>query len=331
MRFTFFCFLLNLLCCFAVYAQRDTITSKANDSLNLSKTQTVNAPPPDSAALAKDRREDFLADSIAMIYLMPDSSRGDKFINTIKNNNIFDNGSLSSSAPLKQKSRLRNGLARNSRDPWVIAVIISLLIYTAFLNLFLSKDIKNVIQSFYDKNALTQIEKEGGLVNSWAYIGLFLLFSLTLGLVLYQLTVYYDVNYSIYVNYGINGFQLFIWLSLIISLLFAFKFIVLKFIGFVFDAGRLVSEYIAILNLTYFNIAFVLLSVAICFSLLDNGAIPWLLRFTCGSIVVIFAWQYLRSSVNIISNFRFHKFYLFIYLCALEICPILILIKALYI
>ncbi|MES2429170.1 MAG: DUF4271 domain-containing protein, partial [Bacteroidota bacterium] len=28
-------------------------------------------------------------------------------------------------------------------------------------------------------------------------------------------------------------------------------------------------------------------------------------------------------------NFRFHKFYLFIYLCALEICPILILIKAL--
>jgi len=157
------------------------------------------------------------------------------------------------------------------------------------------------------------------------------LFSLTLGLVLYQLTIYYNVNYSIYVNYGINGFQLFIWLSLIVSLLFAFKFIVLKFIGFVFDAGRLVSEYIAILNLTYFNIAFVLLSVAVCFSLLDNSAIPWLLRFTCGSIVVIFAWQYLRSSVNIISNFRFHKFYLFIYLCALEICPVLILIKALYI
>ena len=329
MRITFFCFLLNLLCCFAIYAQRDTVTSKANDSLNLSKTQTVIAPPPDSAALAKVRRENFIADSIAMIYLMPDSLYKEQFINSIKKNNIFDTGSLSSPALLKQKSRLRNGKARNSRDPWVIAVIIGLLIYTAFLNLFLSKDIKNVIQSFYNKNALTKVEKEGGLVNSWAFIGLFLLFSLTLGLVLYQLTIYYNVNYSIYVNYGINGFQLFIWLSLVISLLFAFKFIVLKFIGFVFDAGRLVSEYIAILNLTYFNIAFVLLSVAICFSLLDNDAIPWLLRFTCGSIVVIFAWQYLRSSVNIISNFRFHKFYLFIYLCALEICPILILIKAL--
>ncbi len=323
MRFTFFCFLLNLLCCITVYAQRDSVNSKANDSLNLSKTHSVITPLPDSAALAKVKTENFIADSIAMLYIRPDSLHEYQFIDAIKKNNIFNNSSLSSSAPLKQKTRLRNGQSRSSRDPWVIAVIIGLLIYTAFLNLFLSKDIRNVIQSFYNKNALTQVEKEGGLVNSWAFVGLFLLFCLTLGLVLYQLTVYYNRAFPI------SGFQLFISLSLIISLLFVFKFIVLKFIGYVFDANHLVSEYIAILNLTYFNIAFVLLAVALCFSLIANQFIPWLLIFTLLFIAIIFAWQYLRSSVNIISNFRFHKFYLFIYLCALEICPVLILIKAL--
>jgi hypothetical protein len=104
---------------------------------------------------------------------------------------------------------------------------------------------------------------------------------------------------------------------------------VLKFIGFVFNAGKVVSNYIGILNLTYFNLAFVFLVVSVCFSLLSGIYIQGLLIFTLTAIAVIFAWQYLRNSVSIISNIRFHKFYLFIYLCALEICPILILIKAL--
>src|SRR6202000_692870 len=105
----------------------------------------------------------------------------------------------------------------------------------------------------------------------------------------------------------------------------ALKFLMLKFIGFIFDIHQIVNQYIAILNLTYFNIAFVLLSLTICLSLLTRPLIPYLLIFTLALVVIIFAWQYVRNSVNIISNFRFHKFYLFIYLCALEICPILIL------
>jgi len=315
MRLTIFCFLFFLLCCFAADAQPDTVTTQENANLN-------NTPLADSAALSKAGRQQFAEDSIAMFYLIPDSSRENQFLSRTWKNNLFDLNSQSST-PLGQKSMVKRGEVRTSRDPWIIAVIIGLLIYTALLNLLLSKDIRNVIQSFYAKNALSPVDKEGATVNSWAFIGLFLLFCLTASLVLYQFTVYENVDY------GISGFQLFISLSLIFSVLFALKFIVLKFIGFVFDVNRLVSEYIAILNLTYFNTAFVLLFVGLCFSLLANRFIPWLLVFTMGSIAVIFAVQYLRNSINVISNFRFHKFYLFIYLCALEICPILILIKAL--
>ncbi len=317
MRFTIFCVLFFSTSYFAVTAQPDTVTGKGNGNLNLN-----NTPLADSAALSTASRQQLVEDSIAMFYLIPDSSRENQFLSSIWKNNL-SGFSSQTSTPIRQTGVVKSGVARASRDPWVMAVIIGLLIYTALLNLFLSKDIRNVLQSFYAKNALSQVDKEGGLVNSWAFVGLFLLFCLTASLVLYQFTVYEDIDY------GIGGFQLFISLSLILSLLFALKFIVLKFIGFVFDVNRLVSEYIAILNLTYFNIAFVLLFVALCFSLLANRFIPWLLVFTMGSITLIFAVQYLRNSINVISNFRFHKFYLFIYLCALEICPILILIKAL--
>ena len=275
----------------------------------------------DSAA-AQANREQFVADSLAMIWLRPDSLRENQFLSQLLKNNLADISSLLK-MPAKLKGIKKTGDVRKARDPWIIVTIIGLLIYAALLNLFLGKDIKSVIRSFYDKHALSQIDKEGGLINSLAFIGLFVLFSFTSGLVLYQLTVYYDTYHKM------GGFQLFITLSIAISILFALKFLMLKFIGFIFDINRIVSQYIAVLNLTYFNIAFVLLVVDMCFSLLANQFIPYLLISTLVLIVIIFTWQYLRNSVNIISNYRFHMFYLFVYLCALEICPILILIKAL--
>jgi hypothetical protein len=316
MRFTFFCFLLISFSCLAVYARQDTVAAKENRHLDLAAL-----PSPDSAAIAKASRQKFVEDSIAMFYIVPDSMRGNQFLTSIYKNNFLDLFS-NPSRLLKHKALVISGKVRNSRDPWIIAVVLGLFIFTALLNLFLSRDIKNVLQSFYNKNALSQTDKEGGLINSWAFIGLFLLFCLTSGLVLYQLTVYRNNSYTL------SGFQLFMSFSLIIGLLSAVKFIVLKFIGFVFDANRMVSGYIAILNLTYFNFAFVFLSVGLCFSLLASRFIPQLLTFTLVLIAIIFAWQYLRNSLNVISNFRFHKFYLFVYLCALEICPVLILIKA---
>ncbi|HEY4327267.1 MAG TPA: DUF4271 domain-containing protein [Mucilaginibacter sp.] len=305
-------------CCGAAYAQHDSLTGKESDSLSPGNTQPIDIAMIDSATLAK--RSQFVADSITRFYFFPDSMRENQLLSKLWTNKI---PGIYFNSALESENTGQSGQVRKLRDLWLILAICGLLIYAAMLNLLLGKDIKIVIQSFYYKQALSQPNKEGGPINFWAFIGLFLLFSLTFGLVLCQLSGYYNLYY------GVSDFQLFILLSFVIGLLFALKFLVLKFIGFVFDMNRMVSEYITILNLTYFNIAFVLLCVSICFSLLAEHYIPYLLISTLALIAIIFAWQYLRNSVSIVSNFRFHKFYLFIYLCALEICPILILIKAL--
>ena len=215
------------------------------------------------------------------------------------------------------------GQLHSYRSAWILVVLAVLLLYTGFVNVFLGADVRSVLASFYNKNALSQTDLDAGLINSWAFIALFLLFCLTLGLVVFQVTQYYQVGYSI------NGLQLFLVMSLGAALLLVIKFVLLKVLGFIFELGEVVTQYIAILNLTYFNIAFVLLGVDICFSLLNSHLIPALLTVTVVLIGLVFLWQYIRNSLNIISAFRFQKFYLFVYLCALEICPILVLIKAL--
>jgi hypothetical protein len=275
----------------------------------------------DSVAQATASRQQFVEDSLANMFITPDSNRVNQFTSYIMAHELYT-GRTFLDIPFTSKRNFGYGHTRQNRDPWIIAIIIGLLVYTALLNLTLGTEIKSIFQSFYSKRA-SMMDKEDRGINLWAFIGLFLLFGLTFGLFLYQLASYNSVYYSI------SGMRLFIALSLIIISLFAFKFLLLKILGFLFDIDRIVGEYITTLYLTYFNIAFVFLPVAVCFSLIAAQLIPYLLAVALILIVVIFIWIYLRSSVNIISNIRFHKFYLFVYLCALEICPILILIKVL--
>jgi hypothetical protein len=320
MRLTIFCFLFLSVPCIAAYAQHDSLPAKDKSVLSPVDPNTVQPFLSDSAL--KQNRLKFMQDSIAMHYLIVDSTRNTHALDSMLKASLYT-VLLQPPAGLKKREQVQTGRPRSLHDPWMIGVVAGLLIYTCLLNLFLGNDIKSVLQSFYNRHALSQTDKEGGLINSWAFLGLFLLFSLSLGLFLYQLSQYYNISY------GLSGYQVFLGFSLAISLLLALKFIVLKFLGYVFDIGSVVSEYLAVLNLTYFNMAFVLLGVAVCFSLLSGRLVPALLTFTIILAAVVFVWQYLRNCLTIISDFRFHKFYLFVYLCALEICPVLILIKAL--
>ena len=321
MRIIILVFLLTITVSTAL-AQRDLLPARKTYRSLLADTGARSVL--DSVVLATQARQKFIADSIAMQFVkLPDAATSNRYIAEYLKEKLY-HGNNFLDLSYKSKSSFGNGHVRYSRDKWVIVVLVVLLLYTAILNLVWNAEIKQVFRSFYSKRSLSQNSgKEESTISIGAFIGLFVLFGATFGLFLYQFASYANIYYSI------SGAGLFLWLSSIVIVLFASKFLVLKVLGFIFDAGNVVKEYIALLYLTYFNAAFVFLPVTLCFSLLAAAFIPALIVIVFVLLAVVFAWLYLRSSVNIISNIRFHKFYLFIYLCALEICPILILIKAL--
>jgi hypothetical protein len=321
MRFWLWCLFLMIGIGANAYAQNPT----AQQSDSAVRPQYFTRQPLsvlDSVVAATKAREKFMMDSAAMQYIKaPDSAMYREYVKRVLDESTIKGGFLSFHQKLK--STLKEGHHRQTRDQWIIFIIIGLLLYTGLINLVLNKDVKAILTSFYSKRVVSQAGKEEGYINFWSFVSLFLLFGFTFGLFLYQLAGYYNTYYSI------SGVRLFVSLSFIILALFAVKFVILKIVGFIFDINRLVSEYVSILYLTYFNIAFVFLPVTVCFSMVDIKFVPYLLGLALVLIVAILLWLFLRSSVSIISNFRFRKFYLIIYLCALEICPVLILIKAL--
>jgi hypothetical protein len=323
MRFILVSLMFFMVLSLRTYAQQDSSGSKGSDTIKSNTKSNARLPFLDSVAQAMQAHDQFVQDSLASQYIRPaDSLRHDQLIDTLLKKYLYT-GRNFLDIRVKSKSLLKEGSGRTARDQWVLVIIIGLLLYMAVLNRIMSKDIESVWSSFYSKRVLNQVSKEDNLINSWTFVALFLLFCLTFGLFLYQFSAYQHVYYRI------SGFPLFISLTLIILVLFAVKFFVVKFLGFVFNINKLLSEYLLVSYLTYFNIAFVFLPVAVCFSLLTDQLIPYILWIAYGLIAAIFVWQYLRGSVEIISNILFHKFYLIVYLCALEICPILILIKAL--
>jgi len=287
-------------------AQQDTILKAYRDTTFVTATDTLHKP---------------VLDTIPALIKMPDSLRHNQFIDTLLKRFAFDPFLFNSHSLLQQK--LRMGHERPSRDTWVIFVILTLLIYTGIINRILSKDIYNVVLGFYAKSAFAKLSKEDNLLTSWAFIFLFLLFGFTMGMYIYQIIKYNDKAYSI------SGIQLFLACSVLVIVLSVLKIMLLRVLGFIFNIHKHTREYISVLYLTYFNLAFIFLPVIICFSLFPSSLTYYLLRFSLITIGVIILIQYARSILNIISNFQFHKIYLFIYLCALEICPVLIIIKAL--
>lgn len=275
----------------------------------------------DSATFAKQQLH---ADSLARFFITPpDSNRANQFMDSVIKANLYTGYAFLDLHFKPVKTVVQTGKPRSFRNRWMLAVMLGLLLYTAVLNRFLNKAISDIVQSFYNKRMLAQFSKEENLINSWSFILLFLLFGATIGLLFYQVVSYYNRNYVD------DGWQLYLGFTFAVIVFFILKIVVLRILGLIFNIRNLVKEYISVLYLTYFNLTFISLPLVISFGLIADSLKPAVLLVFGLLIVVVLFWQYIRSSINILSVYRFSKVYLFIYLCALELCPVFILMKAL--
>jgi hypothetical protein len=284
----------------------------------------------DSAALVQ--RQNYkdsikaIRDSLSTVWVKaPDPDRPNRFLDSLISLYKVEKLDFRSWALKFQKKSLRydEGSPIQHRETWVIIVVLFLVLFFALIRFFFSTELNTIIHAFYSNQALSKVNKEDTLFSSWAFVFLYLLFGLIIGLYLYLSGKYLEISYPA------EGFELFIYLSAIVIGLFTMKIIVLRIAGFLFDVKRLVREYVSVLYLSYFNAAILFLPVVIAFSLTSYRFAVIYSYIGIAMLIIIFALQFLRAGANILSNYKFPKVYLIIYLCALEFCPLIILFKAL--
>ncbi|MET4080658.1 hypothetical protein ABIB40_000602 [Pedobacter sp. UYP30] len=207
-------------------------------------------------------------------------------------------------------------------NPLFLGLIFVMLIIFGVLKFSFPNQFAAIVNSFFSKRALVNINKEESLLNSWPFLLLFLLFGLIFGMYLFLVAQHYQLPQAR------NGFKFLFGVSGFIVLLLALKLLFLRFLGFLFNLQKPVSEYISILYLSYFNVSILFAPLVVAYALSPLAYANLFIAVGCLLLVIVFVFQVLRVATTILSVNRFSKVHLFLYFCALEICPILILIKA---
>lgn len=267
-----------------------------------------------------------VADSLLMQYIgRPDPERPNQFADSLRRHLVVQNGDFM--AWLAFTDRLEQAIEtdaeRPHREPWVLAVIGLLILFLGIVRASFPTEVLSIIQAFYNDRVLFQVNKEDTLYSSWPFVFLYILFGFAVGLFIYLCNLHYTA-----ISHH-NGVERFLGISLFVMALFILKIITTRLLGFIFDLQRIVREYVSILYLSYFNAALVFLPIVLVLSLAPQNHVFWVVPAALVMVLCLFIFRFVKTARNLLRNYPFSKFYLFTYLCCLEIAPILILIKVL--
>jgi hypothetical protein len=251
------------------------------------------------------------------------------FINAIKHNNLIQTENNIKTIPsflsphLLKTNTLKSKPINTFSNDWILFILLIGFLLYAWTHFFSSKRLKQLFNAPFTNRALNQLTRDGDIFKERISIPLIIIFLLSISLFIFNIG-HYLINFKSLDLYNLIFFTKILG---VISLLLLIKSFITRFIGNLFKNSVATSAYL--LNSLIFNIitGLILLPVNV-FLAFSNPVFSRVLIIL--SLIMLLIFNVIRFGRYIIigvSYSKFSKFYLFLYLCTLEILPILILIK----
>lgn len=279
------------------------------DSLKLSAIDSTNKVKADSlAAIA--------ADSIAKEEVRIQTlDRLENFQEVLKSHPVF---------PFKKKPVPSNIFERTgSTGESLFYFLVGVLFYFACIKLFFGKYLDNLITLFFRATMRQQQIREQLLQTPLPSLLLNILFVISAGLYLALLARYYQFDlfggFWATVLYGIA----------FVSAVYIGKYLVLEIAGWIFNIRSATGTYIFIVFLVNKMIGIFLLPFIVFMAFPNRVLLPVLVSISYAMLVVMFGYRFLNSFRPIRNEIKVNRFHFFIYLCAFEIAPLLLIYKVL--
>lgn len=200
----------------------------------------------------------------------------------------------------------------------LVVIVILTLVVTVF-RIFIAK----IWKAFLNDNLLNQLMREQGTGVTAAYLILYSMFILNTGVFLFLFCKHFGLEL---------GSSNFISLMLCIGGVMAFfvlKHILLEVVAFVFPVEKEVSAYAFTVMVFNITIGFMLVPVVSLIAYAPEDVAKMTIYIALGLIVAALIFRGLRGLFIATRFFAWHKFHFFLYLCAVEIAPLLVTIKLL--
>ena len=214
--------------------------------------------------------------------------------------------------PMQHTGLTERGLAGASA--WVFAVLLVLVALTTLYFRQHKVGMRSLLASLVDGRTMDRMLRNNNMARTLALVPIGMLVSACMALPVHQLALE---------ETGVVGYLL---LAAALTVLYLLRNGLQRLLATVFDDRQAVAMYITSNYLYHLTLAVVLLPLLLLQTYLPFGG-DVLLWVLAGVVVLEFLMRAVRGLNVFLTNSSCSHFYLFYYLCTVEIVPILILVK----
>lgn len=234
---------------------------------------------------------------------------------TLTTNSLFQNHLL----PIKNTEPK---LLITNSDFWVAGILF--LVYVLFVWLYVSnrKKLNQVLQAFYINRSGGQLTRDDLALGNRVSVFLSVFFIINISLFIRHLLPYFGFDF-----FDSNVALLGVVTAILITITYSIKFLVIRLLGSIFKVQKEMSEYAMLVFLFCNTLGLFMLPVVVGLSFIEQVPPSVFINTGLATIAVFIGVRTIRGLFLGLNSSRISKFYLFMYLCTLEILPFIILAK----
>lgn len=219
--------------------------------------------------------------------------------------------------------RLNMQVRTERSDDGMFYFLAGLIFYFALIRLFFGKYLDNLISIFFRVTLRHQQIREQMLQTPLPSLLLNILFIISASL------------YSAFIvqHYGFSPFSsiwpMFGYCILAVTVIYLAKFLFLKITGWIFNVSSATDTYIFIVFLVNKMIGIFLLPVLVLLAFPKSVIYSGAITLSYILLVLLFFYRFFISYRPVRNEIKVNRFHFFIYLCAFEIAPLLLIYKVL--
>lgn len=221
--------------------------------------------------------------------------------------------------------KITEQLKKASRDESMFYFLCALLFYFGFIRIVFMKYLDNLNTLFLRITMRQQQIRDQVLQSPLPSLLLNILFIISTGLFLSFVADYYNVVP------GMNRWLLLFYCCLLLTAIYLGKFIFLKMIGWMFNIRVATDTYIFIVFLVNKMMGIYLLPALLLMAFAKPPFLTVLMTLTYVFISILFIYRFIIAYRPVRNEIKLSRFHFFIYLCAFEIAPLLLIYKVLLI
>ncbi|WP_462319183.1 DUF4271 domain-containing protein [Marinilabilia sp.] len=207
---------------------------------------------------------------------------------------------------------------------WFLFVLVGLVAIIGFVRFRWQKYLSDVFSAVVFSNVANKLQSDTSGNKRLASFWLGFLFYANFSLLLFE-----TMRFSERTFFNLEGWRLLMALIGFLFVIFTLKFVVYKFVGWVFRVQESTGEYLFQSSVMSKAFGVILMPLVIIFPFLEPEARIWIPRIGLSVFILLYVIQIGRGIGANLRN-TLSGYYIILYLCALEILPLSILYKVLF-